>query len=791
MSTEHFPAYGPTPLRSALKADDDGDRTPPVSGSLKAVQIAEPVEEHFVDDADPSQSSKLFRVSSSSKRMSGKPVSSSRSSISEPSPALRPQDDPYSSQTRSSRHDNNRQYYSEKLLAQVSDWLEHERHKAASRKKRTHLHHHHHPRRSSQSPPDGSRTAHSGPDADNVDPTAAAPQVQHRQRSDSVDSQASDVSLDRLQRIVEDSMASMGLTAVPHFSPHPPRQKPPKRRGSLRAAASSDTEYGEGDVVVPSCDAWLDNSKTLVYSGAALSNEAPEATATATRVAKEKEVWLVFKNEIIRIAHTLRLKGWRRVPLGDGHRIWVERLSGALTNAVYVVTPPADILEVEGKKMPPKILLRIYGPQVEHLIDRENELKVLQRLARKKIGPRLLGTFKNGRFEQYFNAITLCPSDLREPDTMKQIAKRMRELHDGIELLPSERDAGPGIWKNWDQWLDNVGRIVQFLDQDLHNVPEGPRAASVVHAWKANGYVCGAPWPQFLAAVIKFRAYLDSFYKTPKALRESLVFAHSDTQYGNILRIRPDDEKSPLLQAANKHKQLIVIDFEYAAANTPGLEFANHFTEWTYNYHDPVTSHACNVERYPTPEEQHHFIKAYINHRPQFPALGTPRILPQDSSSSSTAANTAANAGAGSGSCTGTPALLPTASSSSIVEFMLDARAPVGGWSAAERAREEQSEAQVRELMESTRLWRTANSAMWAAWGVVQAKIPGLDEANRPVARDVAEKAEEEMGVDEFDYLSYTQSRAFFFWGDCVKHGIVSLEELPETLRPQIKMVDY
>jgi choline kinase len=39
----------------------------------------------------------------------------------------------------------------------------------------------------------------------------------------------------------------------------------------------------------------------------------------------------------------------------------------------------------------------------------------------------------------------------------------------------------------------------------------------------------------------------------------------------------PDDSESPLLSAANEHKQLVVIDFEYANANVPGLEFANHF----------------------------------------------------------------------------------------------------------------------------------------------------------------------------------------------------------------------
>jgi choline kinase len=38
----------------------------------------------------------------------------------------------------------------------------------------------------------------------------------------------------------------------------------------------------------------------------------------------------------------------------------------------------------------------------------------------------------------------------------------------------------------------------------------------------------------------------------------------------------PEGE-SPLLLPMNEHKRLVVIDFEYANANVPGLEFANHF----------------------------------------------------------------------------------------------------------------------------------------------------------------------------------------------------------------------
>lgn len=217
----------------------------------------------------------------------------------------------------------------------------------------------------------------------------------------------------------------------------------------------------------------------------------------------------------------------------------------------------------------------------------------------------------------------------------------------------------------------------------------------------------------------------------------------------------------------------MVIDFEYAGANTTGLEFANHFSEWTYNYHDPVSSHACNAYRYPNPEEQRRFLKAYVDHRPQFPhASSTPHMKPVDS---------------GPSSITNTPSFGPTAMSSSIVDFMLDARVPPGGWSAAERARDEQSDQQVRELMEETRLWRPANSAMWVAWGIVQAKVPGLDIEGSTAPGE----AEEEEAADEFDYLSYAQDRALFFWGDCVQMGIVKAEELPEQLRARLKIVEY
>ncbi len=294
---------------------------------------------------------------------------------------------------------------------------------------------------------------------------------------------------------------------------------------------SSDTEYQDGDVVVPSCDVVLDNSKTMSYSGGISESSNETITLSGSkRIEKEKKAWRTFKNEILKLAHTLRLKGWRRVPLEMGADIEVERLSGALTNAVYVVSPPRDLpLTTTGSnpkphapKPPPKLLLRIYGPQVEHLIDRENELGILRRLARKKIGPRLLGTFKNGRFEEFFNAQTLKAADLRVEGTSKQIAKRMRELHDGIELLERERDEGPFVFRNWDKWVDHCQAVITYLDKEILSGSKGNG-----ESWRSRGFVCGVEWPQFKAAIDKYRKWIEEYYGR-SGVNRHLVFAHND-----------------------------------------------------------------------------------------------------------------------------------------------------------------------------------------------------------------------------------------------------------------------
>ena len=164
---------------------------------------------------------------------------------------------------------------------------------------------------------------------------------------------------------------------------------------------------------------------------------------------------------------------------------------------------------------------------MEHLIDRESELQILRRLARKKIGPRLLGTFINGRFEEYFNARTLTAADLRIPETSQQIAKRMRELHDGIELLEEERDAGPFVWRNWDKWVARCEEVILWIDEQILHGKQGP-IRNTSDEWKKRGLVCGVEWPMFRKMVEKYRQWLDEQIGGRMKLRKQLVFAHND-----------------------------------------------------------------------------------------------------------------------------------------------------------------------------------------------------------------------------------------------------------------------
>ena len=243
---------------------------------------------------------------------------------------------------KEAHNDARRQDPASHILSQVAEWLHREKSKKAAHRAKRHSH---------------AKLAHAAEATRNlVDQFRSDESKHNKQRHGRSSSDVSEgsLALEKLEQILSNSMGLGGgdrnsLTEDRKGAYSSPRRS--KRQGSTRhllrkasTIASSDTEHQEPDIDVPSAEVVLDNSKTLGYSGGTASSEV-DLSHPNKRVAKEKEAWSQFKMEIVRLSHTLRLRGWRRIPLNRGGDINVERLSGALTNAVYVISPPKDLPE--------------------------------------------------------------------------------------------------------------------------------------------------------------------------------------------------------------------------------------------------------------------------------------------------------------------------------------------------------------------------------------------------------------------------------------------------------------
>lgn len=123
-----------------------------------------------------------------------------------------------------------------------------------------------------------------------------------------------------------------------------------------------------------------------------------------------------------------------------------------------------------------------------------------------------------------------------------------------------------------------------------------------------------------------------------------------------------------------------MVDFEYAGINPASFDIANHFHEWTANYHAD-NPHLLDFSRYPTQVERFNFYKAYTRQS---------MVLEQAPLTSSTE---------------------------------LSRRAKL--------------------LDDQVRYWSPASHAMWAIWGIVQAR----------------EDVENVVKEPEFDYLGYSRHR--------------------------------
>ncbi|WVO16715.1 hypothetical protein L204_104396 [Cryptococcus depauperatus] len=323
----------------------------------------------------------------------------------------------------------------------------------------------------------------------------------------------------------------------------------------------------------------------------------------------------VFKQKILAILRRLRVPRWSSTTLTPVN-IHLQKVSGALTNAVFFVSfnpapnptspsvsplltptlPPCDpahpppLLE---NQYPPTLLFRVYGPSSDALISRTEELRILHVLSsRYGIGPKVFGTFINGRVEEFFPSRALTAQELREPVISHGIARRMRELHSvDLRLLGYENghDTEPTLWRCLREWSNVAEDVLDSL-------------ASLGGRWET--WVERFGIYKVREQIRLYRLYIESHNG-----EKGIVFAHNDTQYGNLLLL---DVRLP--PHTPDHLRYVVIDFEYAGPNPRGYDIANHFHEWRANYHHPTLSHSLIPHfPYPSSVQREEFYRAYLS----------------------------------------------------------------------------------------------------------------------------------------------------------------------------------
>ena len=199
------------------------------------------------------------------------------------------------------------------------------------------------------------------------------------------------------------------------------------------------------------------------------------------------------------------------------------------------------------KTYPPTLLLRVYGPNSDALISRTEELGILHVLSsRYGLGPKVFGTFGNGRVEQFFPSRALTPTELRDVTVSRGIAKRMRELHSvdlGLLGYSSQVDKEPKVWRCLREWSALANEILASL-------------GSAGSEWKQ--WVDRFALDQLRQEMETYRTWVDEQETGPVVFaRESLQrtlllnIPDNDTQYGNLLKL-----DTPLPHRAPDHHRV-------------------------------------------------------------------------------------------------------------------------------------------------------------------------------------------------------------------------------------------
>ena len=220
---------------------------------------------------------------------------------------------------------------------------------------------------------------------------------------------------------------------------------------------------------------------------------------------------------------------------------------------------------------PNKILLRVYGEGVEQILNRAEELDWFTQLSKAGVGPRLLATFANGRFEEYIESVTLTPSMMRAAEVSEAIAV------DNVAIPPTSTgrsiESFGNLAPDWTWRRKRAKHTMIFWFENLER-------------WKYWRKSMNLLMNQRLPNYRSFFDHLMTLNNNP------IVPCHNDLQHGNIL--------------LTDTSRIVFIDYEVRWNELCRLRHCQSFCEWASDFTDDnPTPHLMNfTEKYPNSIEQ-------------------------------------------------------------------------------------------------------------------------------------------------------------------------------------------
>ncbi|GMR48040.1 hypothetical protein PMAYCL1PPCAC_18235 [Pristionchus mayeri] len=266
----------------------------------------------------------------------------------------------------------------------------------------------------------------------------------------------------------------------------------------------------------------------------------------------------------------------------DMHRFTIKQITGGMSNLLFLVQL-CDSLSLKHSE-PRRALLRIHcQSDIDQLL---SESVVFTLLSERKLGPRLLGVFPGGRFEQYIPSRPLQCLEISQHRFAREISGMLARVHSLDVPIGKE----PQLINRMRTWINKWSAY----DSSKEGITIKCTRANV-HPSKYPSHVSIEDLNAEVAFVERF---LDSIHSP-------IIFSHNDLQEGNILLIEKEQEGDV--------QDLALIDFEYCDYNYRGFDLGNHMCEYGLDYScDKHPYYFVYPEKLEMEEERGRFCAGYM-----------------------------------------------------------------------------------------------------------------------------------------------------------------------------------